>query len=186
MTKLIYASNMSLDGYKSDEAGSFDWSEPSDQLHAFFNDLIRPIGTHLYGRAMYEVMSYWETALSEAGHSPTEHDFARIWQSAEKIVYSTTLTAVSTSNTRIERIFDIEAVRQLKANAETDISIGGAQLGAEAFRAGLIDECHLIIHPVIIGGGKAALPENVRSKLKLLNEQRFEGGVVHLHYQILT
>jgi dihydrofolate reductase len=130
---------------------------------------------------MYEVMSYWEAALSEAGHSASEHDFARIWQSAEKIVYSTTLTAVSTDNTRIERTFDIDGVRQLKANAETNISIGGAQLGAEAFRAGLLDECHLIIHPVIVGGGKPALPTDLYLNLELLNEQRFDGGVVHLH-----
>jgi dihydrofolate reductase len=186
MAKLIYVSNMSLDGHMSDPAGNFDWSEPSDQLHAFFNDLIRPIGTHLYGRAMYEVMSYWETALTVPGHSVVEYDFARILQNADKIVYTTTLTEVSTNNTRIERTFDVEKVRRLKAIADKDISIGGAQLGAEAFRAGLIDECHLIIHPVIIGSGKAALPENVRVKLELLNEQRFDPGVVHLHYQILT
>jgi dihydrofolate reductase len=186
MAKLIYVSNMSLDGYMCDEAGNFDWSEPSDQLHAFFNDLIRPIGTHLYGRVMYEIMSYWETALTVPGHSPVEYDFARIWQNADKIVYTTTLNEASTNNTRIEHTFDVEKVRHLKATADKDISIGGAQLGAEAFRAGLIDECHLIIHPVIIGSGKAALPENVRVKLELLNEQRFDGGVVHLHYQILT
>jgi dihydrofolate reductase len=186
MARLIYVSNMSLDGFMSDTAGNFDWSEPSDQLHAFFNDLIRPIGTHLYGRSMYEVMSYWETALTVPGHSVVEYDFARIWQNADKIVYTTTLTEVPTNNTRIERTFDADTVKQLKATAEKDISIGGAQLGAEAFRSGLIDECHLIIHPVIIGGGKPALPENVRVKLELLNDQRFDGGVVHLHYRILT
>jgi dihydrofolate reductase len=186
MAKLIYVSNMSLDGYMSDPAGNFDWSEPSDQLHAFFNGLIRPIGTYLYGRAMYEVMSYWETALTVPGHSVVEYDFARIWQNADKIVYSTTLTEISTNNTRIERSFDVKKIRQLKATCETDISIGGAQLGAEAFRAGLIDECHLIIHPVIIGGGKPALPTDFRVNLELLNEQRFDGDVVHLHYQILT
>jgi dihydrofolate reductase len=185
MAKFIYASNMSLDGYMSDANGSFDWSEPSDDLHTFFNDLIRPIGIHLYGRAMYEVMSYWETALTVPGHSPVEYDFARIWQAANKVVYSTTLGQVATANTRLERSFDIDAIRQLKATAETDVSIGGAHLAAEAFRAGLIDECHLIIHPVTIGGGKPALPKDRRVNLELLHEQRFEGGVVHLHYRVL-
>jgi dihydrofolate reductase len=184
MAKLIYGTNTSLDGYISDPTGSFDWGEPSEQLHEFFNDLLRPIGTYLYGRALYEVMSYWETALTVPGHSQVETEFAQIWQNAEKIVYSTTLTAPSTNNTRIERSFDSEAVRHIKATTDKDMSIGGAQLAAEAFRVGLIDECHLIIHPVIVGGGKPALPTNIRLDLELLDEQRFDGGVVRVHYRV--
>jgi dihydrofolate reductase len=185
MAKLIYASNASLDGFMSDQAGSFNWSEPSEALHAFFNDLIGPIGTHLYGRAMYEVMAYWETALAILDHSPVEHEFARIWQGADKIVYSTKLTSVATKNTRIEHAFDVDAVRRLKATAVQDISIGGANLASQAFQAGLIDECHLIVHPIIVGGGKPALPQNIRVDLGLINEQRFDGGVVQLHYRVL-
>ncbi len=186
MAKLIYATNMSLDGYVEDENGSFDWGEPSEQLHSFFNDLLRPIGTHLYGRAMYEVMTYWETALSIPDGNEIENDFARIWQTAEKVVYSTTLTTVPTTNTRIEPAFNPNAVQHLKVNAVSDISIGGAQIAAQAFSAGLIDECHLIIHPIILGAGKPALPKNVRLNLELLNENRFDGDVVHLHYRVTT
>lgn len=184
MSKLIYATNMSLDGYTEDENGSFDWGAPSEQLHSFFNDLLRPIGTHLYGRAMYEVMTYWETALSLPDQNEIENDFARIWQNAEKIVYSTTLTTASSNNTRVEPTFDPVAVRNLKVTAAQDISISGAQLAAQAFQAGLIDECHLIVHPIILGGGKPALPKNLRLDLKLVNEQRFDGDVVHLHYLV--
>jgi dihydrofolate reductase len=186
MAKLIYISNASLDGYMSDQAGSFDWSEPSEALHEYFNDLIRPIGTFLYGRAMYEVMAYWETALSVPEHSAVEHEFARLWLLADKVVYSTTLASASTTNTTIERTFDAEAVRRLKASSTKDISIGGADIASHAFRAGLIDECHLILHPVIVGGGKPALPQNVRLDLELLNEQRFDGGAVQLHYRVRT
>ena len=184
MAKLIYATNMSLDGYVEDESGSFDWGAPSDQLHSFFNDLLRPIGTHLYGRAMYEVMTYWETALALPDQNEIENDFARIWQYAEKIVYSTTLTTAWTKNTRIEPTFEPEAVRKLKETDAQDMSISGAHLAAQAFHAGLIDECHLIIHPIILGGGKPALPKNLRLNLELVNEQRFDGDVVHLHYGV--
>jgi dihydrofolate reductase len=182
MAKLIYISNASLDGYLSDQGGNFDWGQPSEALHAYFNDLIRPIGTFLYGRAMYEVMSYWETALAVPEHSAVEHEFARLWLLADKVVYSTTLASASTSNTRIERTFDAEAVSRLKASSTKDISIGGADIASHAFRAGLIDECHLIVHPVIVGGGKPALPQNIRLDLELVNEQRFDGGAVQLHY----
>lgn len=177
---------MSIDGYVEDATGSFDWGEPSEQLHSFFNDLLRPIGMYLYGRSMYEVMAYWETALSIPERPAVEYEFARIWQNAEKIVYSTTLTSVSTDNTRIEPTFDIEAVHTLKDTAAHDVSIGGAQLAAEAFRAGLIDECHFVIHPVILGGGKPALPKSIRLDLELLNEQRFDGDVIQLHYRVTT
>jgi dihydrofolate reductase len=180
----MYGTNISIDGYIADPTGNFDWGEPSEELHTFFNNLLRPIGTHLYGRALYEVMSYWETALDVPGHSPVESEFAQIWQDAEKIVYSTTLTEAPTKHTRLERTFNADAVRQLKATAEQDISVGGAQLAAEAFRAGLVDHCHLIVHPVIVGGGKPALPSNIRLDLELVNEQRFDGGVVHLHYRV--
>jgi dihydrofolate reductase len=186
VAKLIYATNMSLDGYVEDANGSFDWGAPSEQLHSFFNDLLRPIGTHLYGRAMYEVMTYWETALSLPDQNEIENDFARIWQNAEKIVYSTKLTTASTNKTRIKPTFDTDKVRNLKETAAQDISIGGAQLAAQAFHAGLIDECHLIIHPIILGEGKSALPRNLRLDLELVNEQRFDGDAVHLHYRVHT
>jgi dihydrofolate reductase len=186
MAKLIYATNMSLDGYVEDENGSFDWGAPSEQLHAFFNDLLRPIGTHLDGRAMYEVMTYWETALTIPDQLEVENDFARIWQNADKIVYSTTLKTASSNNTRIEPTFTPDAVRNLKETAAKDISISGAHLAAQAFQAGLIDECYLIIHPIILGGRKPALPKNLRLDLELVNEQRFDGDVVHLHYRVQT
>jgi dihydrofolate reductase len=184
MGNMIYVCNATVDGYMTDQAGSFDWGQPSEGLHAYFNDLIRPVGTFIYGRAMYEVMSYWETALSVPEHSPVEHEFARLWQSANKIVYSTTLTSVATANTRIEHAFDADAVRQLKATSSKDIGIGGANIASHAFRAGLIDECHLVVHPIIVGGGKPALPQHIRVDLELLNEQRFDGGVVQLHYRV--
>jgi dihydrofolate reductase len=184
VAKLIYVSNASLDGYMSDQAGRFDWGQPSEALHAYFNDLIRPIGTFLYGRAMYEVMSYWETALAVPEHSAIEREFAQLWLDADKVVYSTTLASTTTSNTRIERTFDADAIRHMKATATKDIGIGGADVASHAFRAGLIDECHLIVHPIIVGGGKPALPPNIRVNLELINEQRFEGGVVQLHYRM--
>jgi dihydrofolate reductase len=184
MAKLIYVTNMSVDGYVEDVTGSFDWGEPSEQLHAFVNDLMRPISTCLYGRSMYEVMSYWETALAVPDRPEVEYEFARIWQNAEKIVYSTTLTSASTNNTRMEPIFDEGAIRDLKSTVGHDISIGGSQLAAEAFRVGLIDECHLLVHPVVVGGGKPAMPNNIRLDLELIAQQQFDGDVVHLHYRV--
>jgi dihydrofolate reductase len=186
VAKLVYSAIASLDGYVADEDGVFDWAAPDAEVHAFVNDLERPVGTYLYGRRIYEVMVAWETAQTLAGQSPVARDFAAVWQAAEKIVYSRTLETVSSARTRIERDFDPEAVRRLKASAGRDLSVGGPELAAEAIRAGLVDECHLFLTPVIVGGGKQALPDHLRVKLELLDERRFRGGVVHLHYRTLT
>jgi len=182
LAKLIYSAITSLDGYVADEDGNFDWSGPDEEVHSFVNDLERPIGTYLYGRRMYEVMVAWETPQTFADQSPVTQDFAELWRAADKIVYSRTLETASSARTRIERDFDPEAVRQIKAAAERDISVGGPDLAAEAFRAGLVDECHLFLTPIVVGGGKRSLPDNVRLELELLDERRFGNGVVHLHY----
>ncbi|HEX8132000.1 MAG TPA: dihydrofolate reductase family protein [Actinomycetes bacterium] len=186
MAKLIYSALTSLDGYVADEAGSFDWAMPDEQVHAFINDLMRPVGTHLYGRRLYEVMAGWETDPSLAEQSPVMRDFAELWQAADKIVYSTTLAAPSTARTRIERSFHPEAVRELKATADRDLVVGGPELAAQAFAAGLVDECHLFLAPVIVGGGKRSLPDHVRLQLELLDERRFGNGMVHLGYRTTT
>jgi dihydrofolate reductase len=185
MAKLIYSAITSLDGYVADEDGKFDWAAPDEEVHRFVNDLERPIGTYLYGRRMYEVMGYWETA-HVADQSPFIRDYAEIWQAADKIVYSKTLETVSSARTRIERDFDPDAVRQLKASAGRDISVGGPDLAAQAFKAGLVDEFHLFLSPVVVGGGNQSLPDKVRLKLELLDERRFGNGVVHLHYRTTT
>ena len=186
MAKLIYSAITSLDGYVADEDGNFDWAAPDEEVFTFVNDLERPIGTYLYGRRMYEVMVYWETVPTTADQSPVERDFAELWQAADKIVYSTTLESVSSARTRIERAFDPEAVRQWKATAVRDLAVGGPDLAAQAIQAGLVDECHLFLTPIVVGGGKPALPNNVRLKLELLDERRFGNGVVHLHYRTIT
>jgi len=182
MARLIYSVISSLDGYVSDRDGSFDWAAPDEEVHAFVNDLERPIGTYLYGRRMYEVMVAWENAQAFADQSPVVQDFAKIWQAAEKVVYSTTLGAVSSAGTRIERAFDPTAVRELKSRAERDISVGGPEIAAQAIRAGLVDRYHLLVAPIVVGGGKRALPDDVLVELQLLDERRFTNGVVHLHY----
>jgi dihydrofolate reductase len=184
MAKLIYSAITSLDGYVADEDGNFDWSAPDEEVHGFVNDLERPVGTYLYGRRMYEVMVVWENPSTFADPSPAMQDYAEIWQAADKIVYSKTLESASSARTRVERDFDPEAVRQMKAAAGRDISVGGAELAAQAFRAGLVDECHLFLTPIVVGGGKRALPDNVRLELELLDERRFGNGVVHLHYRV--
>jgi dihydrofolate reductase len=186
MAKLIYSAIVSLDGYIADEDGNFDWAAPDEEVHTFINDLERPVGTYLYGRRIYDVMAVWETDHTLADHSPVTRDFAEIWQAADKIVYSRTLETVSTTRTRIERDFDPEAVRQMKARAERDISVRGPDLAAQAIRAGLVDEWHMFVTPIVVGGGKRSLPDDVRVKLELLDERRFEGGVVHLHYRTRT
>ena len=183
MAKLIYSAITSLDGYVADEDGNFDWAVPDEQVHAFVNDLERPIGTYLYGRRMYEVMVGWETADTFTEQSAVMRDFARIWQAAEKVVYSKTLQAVPSIRTRIERAFDAAAVRQIKATTERDISVGGPELAAHAIRARLVDEYHLLVVPVLVGGGKPSLPDGIRMDLELLDERRFDSGVVHLHYR---
>jgi dihydrofolate reductase len=181
MAKLIYPAIASLDGYVADESGKFDWAEPDEEVHTFLNDLERPIGTHLYGRRLYEVLVAWET-MDAPDQSPFILDFARIWQAAEKIVYSRTLEKVSGERTRIEREFNPDAVRELKQSSERDLLVGGPELAAEAIRAGLVDEYQLFLAPVVVGGGKRALPGDVRVDLELLGERRFASGFVYLRY----
>jgi dihydrofolate reductase len=184
VAKLIYSAITSLDGYVEDEDGNFDWSAPDEEVHSFVNDLERPVGTYLYGRRMYEVMVFWETPQTFVDQSPAMQDYAEIWQAADKVVYSKTLEAVSTARTRIERDFDPEAVRQMKALARRDLIVGGPELAAQAFKAGLVDELHLFVAPMVVGGGKRSLPDNVRLKLQLLDERRFASGMVYLYYRI--
>lgn len=183
MAHLIYTTNVSLDGYIEDMDGKFDWTDPSDEVFQFITNLIRADGTHLYGRRTYESMMVWETDPNLAGQSPLLQDFAHVWQAADKIVYSRALEAVSTHKTKIERNFDPETIRRLKESVKQNIHIGGAKLAAHAFRAGLIDECNLFIKPIIVGGGKVALPDNVRLELELLEKRRFGNGEVFLRYR---
>lgn len=182
--KLIYSAITSLDGYVADENGNFDWAEPDDEVHALVNDLERGAGTYLYGRRMYEVMVAWERIYSQAGQPQVIRDYARIWHDADKIVYSRTLKKVSSARTRIEPELDPEAIVEMKTSAERDMTIGGPHLAAVALTADLVDECHLYINPVVVGGGNRALPEGVRLKLELLDEMHFRNGVVHVHYRI--
>jgi dihydrofolate reductase len=186
MAKLIYSAISSLDGYIEDETGSFDWAAPDEEVHAFVNDLERPVGTYLYGRRMYETMVFWETGHTLSDPSPAVRDFTRLWQAADKIVYSRTLAGVSSARTRLEREFDPEAVRRLKAAAERDISVGGPELAAQGMRAGLVDEWHLLLVPVVVGGGKRSLPRDVSLRLELLDERRFGNGTVFLRYRSAT
>ena len=183
MAKLIYVSNVSLDGFIEDEHGRFDFTEPDDEQFAFITDLIRPIGTHLYGRRMYETMAVWETDPAVAAVSELRADFARVWQAADKIVYSTTLDAVSTAKSRLERSFDPASIRRMKDAASRDLTITGPNLAAHAFRAGLIDESHLFICPVVLGRGKPSLPSDLRAELELIDERRFDNGVVYLRHR---
>ena len=184
MGKLIYSSIASLDGYIEDEHGNFDWAAPDEEVHRFVNDLERPIGTYLYGRRMYETMRFWETAHMLPDEPPVVQDFAKIWQAADKIVYSTLLETASTARTRIERDFDPAAIRQMKERAERDMSMGGPELAGQALKAGLVDEVQLFLTPILVGGGKRSLPNHVRVRLELLGERRFGSGVVYLHYRV--
>ena len=186
MAQLIYTAIASLDGYVADATGNFDWAAPDDEVHAFINDLERPIGTYLYGRRMYETMVAWEQAETFADQRPVMQNYAKIWKSAEKIVYSHSLESVSSARTRIERELDAEAVRRLKATAQRDISVGGPALAGQAIEAGLVDECGLFLVPIIVGAGTRALPSGVRLRLELLDERRFGTGVVYVHYRILN
>jgi dihydrofolate reductase len=183
MARLIYSAIMSLDGYIADGDGRFDWAAPDEEVHAFVNDLQRPVGTYLYGRRMYETMRYWETAHTGAGQPPVALDFARIWQAADKIVYSRTLQVPATAKTRIEQDFDPEQVRKLRATADGDLTVGGAQLAAQAIAAGLVDEYQLFVVPVVVGGGTRSLPGHVRLNLALTQEHKFGCGVVYLCYR---
>ena len=183
MANLIFVANTSLDGYTEDKDGKFDWSEPSEEYFRFITNLVRAARTHLYGRRMYESMMVWETDPNLAAESLLMRDFAEIWQAANKIVYSRTLETISTRKTQLEQTFDPEAIRHLKVAGGHDILIGGPELAAHAFRAGLIDECHLFLMPILVGGGKSALPDNVRMELELLAERRFRNGTVYLRYR---
>jgi len=180
MANLIYSAIASLDGYVEDERGNFEWAAPDEEVHAFVNDLERPVGTYLYGRRMYETMVYWET---DDDQSAVAKDFGEIWRTAEKVVYSRTLPTVSSERTRIEREFDAGAIGRLKESSGSDISIGGAELGGRAIAEGLVDECHLLLAPVLVGGGKRALPAGVHGGLELLDERRFRSGFVYLRYR---
>jgi dihydrofolate reductase len=182
MAKLIYSAIASADGYVEDAAGSFDWAAPDEELHSFVSDLERPVGTYLYGRRMYQTMLYWETAHTVPGQPSFAREFTDIWQAAEKIVFSNTLKSVSSVRTRIERNFDPGMVRQLKSATEHDMTVGGADLAGQAIKAGLVDELQLLV-PVVVGGGKRALPNGVRSDLELLDTQRFASGAVYLRYR---
>ena len=183
MAKLVYSAIASLDGYIEDEDGEFGWAAPGAEVHAFVNDLERAVGTYLYGRRMYETMVVWDTPATLGDRSPGVMDYARIWQAADKVVYSRTLEAPSSARTRIEREFDPGAVAAMKAAAGRDISVGGAELAATAIAAGLVDELHLLLVPVVVGGGKRALPDGVRIELELVDERRFANGTVHVHYR---
>jgi dihydrofolate reductase len=184
MVKLIYSAIASLDGYVEDQQGTFDWAAPDEEVHAFVNDLERPISTHLYGRRMYETMVYWETVPTGGDHRAVSRDFAEIWRAAEKVVYSRTLRGVSSDKTRIEPEFDAAGIRRLKETSRSDISVGGAELAGRAIAEGLVDECRLFLGPVLVGGGKRALPAGVQAELELLDQRRFGSGVVYLHYRL--
>jgi dihydrofolate reductase len=183
MAKLIYSAIASLDGYIEDEHGRFGWAKPDEEVHGFVNELERPISTYLYGRRMYETMVFWETASTS--HEPAVfRDYAELWRAADKIVYSRTLEEVSSARTRIEREFDPDTIRALKRAAAADISVGGSELAGQALAAGLVDQLHLLLYPIIVGGGKPALPDHVRAALELIDQRRFQSGVVYLSYRV--
>ena len=186
MAKLIYSGITSLDGFVADRDGNFDWSEPDAEVHTFVNELMRPVGTHLYGRRLYEVMAVWEDPDAFAAGPDYVQDFAQMWRAADKVVFSRTLAQPSSERTRIEREFDADAVRRLKADSERDLIIGGPDLAASAIRAGLVDEFQMFVSPLAVGGGKKYFPEDVRLRLELLDERRFGNGVVYLRYRNRT
>jgi dihydrofolate reductase len=184
VAKLTYSAIASLDGYVSDEQGKFDWAMPDEEVHAFVNELERPIGTYLYGRRMYETMTYWERAPDLAEEPRVVQDFAALWQSAEKVVYSRTLETPETARTRIEPEWDSSAVHLLKEDAEHDLAVGGAELAGHAIRAGLVDEYQCLLVPVLVGGGKRALPDGVHAELRLVDERRLANGTMFLRYRM--
>lgn len=184
MARLIYSMIASLDGYVADADGNFRWAAPDEEVHAFVNELERPVGTYLYGRRMYETMVFWETVDTGTDQHPIMRDFAEIWRAADKVVYSRTLDQVSSARTGLEREFDPGAVRELVASASRDVTISGPELAAQAFKAGLVDECQLFLAPVIVGAGRRSLPEGVFARLELLEQRRFEGGFAYLRYSI--
>jgi dihydrofolate reductase len=186
MANLIYSAITSLDGYVNDEDGGFGWAEPDEEVHSFVNELERPIGTYLFGRRMYEVLRYWEDPDDLDAQPAYIREYAGIWQAADKVVYSSSLESPSTARTRIEREFDPAAVGRMKEGARADLGVGGPTLAAEALRAGLVDELHQFLNPVVVGGGTAWLPAGLRLELELLDERGFAGGVVHLHHRTRT
>ncbi|TSE14843.1 dihydrofolate reductase [Arthrobacter sp. KBS0703] len=186
MATLIYSLIMSLDGFVADRDGDFDWGEPDAEVHTLVNELLRPVGTHLYGRRLYEVMAAWEDPDAFAGEPDYVQDFAQLWKAADKVVFSRTLAQPSTERTKIEREFDADAVRRLKAEAGQDLIIGGPDLAASAIRAGLVDEFQMFVSPLAVGGGKKFFPDDVRLRLELLDERRFGNGVVYLRYRNRT
>jgi dihydrofolate reductase len=186
MAKLIYISNVSLDGYIEDSHGNFNWTAPSDEVFAFITDLVRSVGTYLYGRRMYETMAVWETDPALAAQSELMGNFADVWQAADKVVYSATMREVWTAKTRLERNFDADSIRDLKASAANDLTVGGPNLAAHAFAAGLVEECQLLVHPVVVGAGKSSLPRDMRAHVELLDERRFGNGVVYLRYRVAS
>ncbi len=182
MANLIYSAITSLDGYVEDADGRFEWAAPDEEVHAFVNELERPIGTYLYGRRMYDTMVYWESATNS---SEAAREYAEIWRAAEKVVYSRTLQSATSARTRIWRSFEPDAIQRLKESSAADLSIGGSDLAGQALNGGLVDECHLIIAPIVVGGGKHALPNDLQLSLELLDERRFTSGFVHLHYRVV-
>jgi dihydrofolate reductase len=184
MAKLIYSTIASLDGYVADADGNFDWAAPDEEVHSFVNDLERPVGTYLYGRRMYQTMVFWETAQALEQQPAYIRDYTDIWRSADKIVYSSTLGAVSSARTSLQRTFDPEAVRRLKTEADRDLSVGGPGLAGQALAAGLVDELRVIVAPAVVGGGTRSLPDDVRIDLDLLEERRFGNGFVHVRYRV--
>lgn len=186
MAKLIYSAIASLDGYVEDREGKFDWAAPDDEVHAFVNELERPVGTYLYGRRMYETMVYWETVGTGPDQLPPIRDYAEIWRGADKVVYSRTLQAATSERTRIERDFATDAIRQRKEASAEDITIGGAELAGQAIAAGLVDECGLLLAPILVGGGTRALPDDVHARLELLDERSFRSGFVYLRYRVVA
>lgn len=183
MARLVYSAIASLDGYVADEAGNFGWSAPDEEVHAFVNDLERPLGTHLYGRRMYEVLVAWET-MDVADEPEVIRDYAEIWRAAEKVVFSRTLTEAASAKTRIEPEFDPATIAELKEASDRDLGIGGPTLAAQALSAGLVDELNLFVSPVIVGGGTRALPDGLKLGLDLAAERRFANGVVYLRYGV--
>ena len=186
LAKLIFSAITSLDGYIEDADGNIGWGAPDEEVASFVNDLERPVGTYLYGRRMYETMVYWETVPAAEIEQPCERDFTALWRAADKIVYSKSLDSVSSAKTRLERTFDPRVIQEMKSTQDADLGVGGPNLAAQAFKAGLVDECQLFLTPTVLGGGKPALPSNVRLNLELLSERRFGGGVVFLHYRTST
>ena len=184
MGRLIYSTQVSLDGFIADRSGSFDLTHPDDEVHAYVNDVLRPIGTHLYGRRLYDVMLFWETVPDDSSVPPVARDFGRVWRGADKVVYSRTLDRVASGRTTLEREFDPAAVRRLKADSDADLLVGGAELAGAALHAGLVDEVGLFVFPVLVGGGRSAWGEDVRARLELSEERRFGSGVVHLRYDV--